>query len=267
MNIVFWSPFAGVSKVSCDLMAVALSTAIHHKVVCSVMQMQFNNNGLMNCMFQESDSKAVTYFENTGIDALVRAVNSGGVNKEVVEDCSFSFVERRLNVFTKTAAIDKHTYKSDLLQSMEDMFDALNDTFKINYIDVPAGVNECSEKALKLADVVIVCLPQSEWMIKDYLNRFSFGDKKVFHLFGDYDSKQYVNTTNVVWKNYKQFSKKYVGVVPHCYGYANDCNRGRAIAYFAQNEKAKKSDPNYEFISEVNETTKKILKICGLNKG
>lgn len=265
MNVVFWSPFAGSAGVSSTMMAIALSTAIHHKIACSVTQLQFENSGLLNTIFQTEDRTEISYFENTGIDSLIRTANSGGITKDDVLNSSFSFIEKRLNVFSKTGSVDKRMYNDDLLKGMEGIFSALNDTFKINFIDTPAGENECAKKALELADTVVVCLPQSQWRIDDYFKRPQID--KAFYVFSDYDSAQYLNYSNLLWKYRKVLQTNKSGVVPHCSGYANECNRSHVISYFMVNEKCKKTDPNYTFITEVNRVAGKLLKACKVNGG
>lgn len=265
MNVVFWSPFAGSSGVSSTMMAIALSTAIHHRTTCSIMQLQFNDNGLLNTIFQTVDRNEITYFENTGVDSLIRAANSGSISKDDVLNSSFSFIEKRLNVFSKTGGIDKRMYESDMLKAMEGVFTALNDTFKINYIDVPAGDNECAKQAMTLADLVVVCLPQSEWRVNAFFERYKL--KNAFYILGNYDAKQYYNYTNILWKYRASVGISKSGVVPHCSSFADECNRSRIISYYATNDKCTSKDPNFQFISEVNKTTGKLLKACGMNGG
>lgn len=265
MNVVFWSPFAGSAGVSSTMVAIALSTAMHHRTTCSIMQLQFKDNGLLNTIFQTVDRTEITYFENTGVDSLVRVANSGSITKDDVLNSSFSFIEKRLNVFSKTASVDEHMYMSDLLKAMEGMFEALNDTFKVNYIDVPAGNNECARQAIELADAVVVCLPQSTWQLDSFFEQYKLS--KAFYVLGNYDEKQYLSYTNVLWKYRANMSASKSGVIPHCSGFADECNRSRVISYYAHNDECKSKDPNFQFISEVNKTTEKLLKVCGVNGG
>lgn len=264
MNVAFWSCMPGVSSTSASMLAIALSAAVDRKIQCSVMQLHFADNGLFKYImdFAKSDSPLM---ENTGIDALARASRQSIISQEDVIDCTFSFIEKRLNVFTATGIKNERIYQSGIMDVMETMFSGMNDTFKLNLIDVPAGDNLYAKAALALADVVVVCLPQMQWIVDMCLERYSFDDKKVFYVFGRYDAKHSV--TIMAESLGKHIKPSLIGAVPYNTDYANAMNSSKVIGFYLGNTNCKSHDPNYGFISRTKETTNKLLKLCGLGKG
>lgn len=261
MNVVFWSPVPGLAKVSSSMLSIALCAAAEYRVKCSISQLHFGTNGLIQpILVGGADDNQ--YFENTGIGALIRAAKGGAVSPETVENCSVSFLEKKFNVFTASNYSDERIYRGDLLQAVEPMFDAMKETFKVNFIDVPAGINAYSKAAIKHADFVAVCLPQTQWVIDKFLTDFEMPKNKTFYVFGDCDPVACVNTKNFAWRNHKTVLSKYCLSVPHCTDFANAINRGKAISFMMQNLKCKPSDANYTYIKDVKVTTRNILKAC-----
>ena len=266
MNVIFWSAFPGVSGVSSSMLSIALCTAAEYRIRCSVSQLHFGANGLLQPLIVTNEESA-QFFENTGIGALIRATKGGAASTETVESCSFSFIEKKLNVFTKAKAVDEHIYENDLLSSIDKVFESLNGTFKVNFIDVPAGVNAYSKAAIKHADYVVICLPQSEWMINEFFDKFALPKEKVFYLFGNYDPLQYINVNNFSWKHKKEITRGRCAAIPHCTDFANHLNKSRAIAFFTQNLAAKPKDANFQYMRETKRATNSILRMCGVLKG
>lgn len=266
MNVVFWSWFPGAACVSSSALALALSTAIDHKVTCSLMQLHFQNNGLFNYIIPPADSKEISYFENTGVDSLIRTTRGNAVTNEDIVNCSFSFAEQRLNVFTATSMKDEIVYRNGFIDASENLFNALNGAFKVNYIDAPAGINDYSKVALQLADIIVICIPQTTWSINYFFKHFQFPGKKLFFLFGNYDKKASVSVHNVSMAHRKVMKNSNTGYVLHSTEYANEMNHSRSISFYLRNTKCKTSDSNFAFMDGTRKTSAKLLKMCGFNK-
>lgn len=264
MNVVFWSYLPGVSSVSSSMLAMSLSTTIKHKIKCSVMQLQYSHNYLQEYLIDSRDNTEDSYFQNMGIDYLMRAAHSNTANEENVNDFSLSFIDQYFNYFPRTSAVDERVYKNDLTESSEEMFKVLNDGFKLNFIDVPAGVNHYSKIAMANADVIVVCLPQSKPIIDAYFNEIDLARDKTFYLFTEYDPKQKLLLSNICKQHKATISEKNCGVVPYNTRYGDALSTHHAISFYYQNLKCKMSDPNYSFISKVNASAGKLIKLCGL---
>ena len=267
MNVVFWSLLPGQSAVSANALAVAMSTAIDHKVKCSLLQLQYENNGLFNYLFPPSDKKEIAMFENTGIDALIRSTSGSPATQERVEDCSFSFVQRRLNIFTPSTLVAESVYSEALLQSSRNLFESLNLSFKLNFVDVPGGMNKYSKVGIDNADVLVVCLPQSEWVVAKFFETVELPEeKKVLYLFGDYDKTKRFNTMKFAMKYRKKVKLTDVLTIPHCIEYADAMNESTCINFYMRNVESKKDDVNRSFVDGCKDASSKILRVCGYSK-
>lgn len=266
MNVVFWSCVPGMASVSSSLLATALSTAVSQHFRCSITQLQLKNNGLLPAVIIPSDSSGAAHFENVGIDALIRVARGGICHPEDVEGTAFSFIGKKLNVITESRQRKEGVYQNDLLPQLPQIFNLLNVAFRLNFIDVPAGVNVYSRQALELADIIVVCLPQTKWVVDYFFENYQFNKNKMFFLFGNYDSAQSVNVKNVMRHHPRIMTGKACSFIPHSTDYANAMNNSKTISFFMQNAKCNSNDSNYGFIKGCEDTAGKIIKMCGMGE-
>lgn len=258
MNIVFWSFLPGVSNVSSSALVTSILTATAYRVKCSVLQLHHKDNLLTRpILFDDLNDST---FGDNGMDALIRCVSSGKAEAADIEDSCFSFIEQRYNVFTPTTIHDEHIYKDNVLRSMDKIFEALNKTFKINFIDVPAGDNPYSRKALGLADYIVVCLPQSDFHINRILKSVSLPKDKTFYLITDFDGSQHLSKRNIIWKYKDYLNNNNCAVIPHSSSLADSLNTNKIIAFIAENVNSGKSDKNFDFISNTKKSVGRMLK-------
>ena len=258
MNVVFWSFLPGVSRVSSSMLVTSILTATAFRTKCSILQLHHKNN-LLTRPVLFADLNESTFGDN-GIDALIRSVGSGKAEIADVEDASFSFIEQRFNVFIPTKVRDEKIYQENLLKSFDKILKALDSAFKINFIDVPAGDNPYSRKALAYADYIVVCLPQSDYHIDRILKSVKLPKDKTFYLISDFDGGQYLSKRNIMWKYRENLNNNNCAVIPHCSGLADSLNTNKVIAFIAENINSKKTDKNFEFINNTKKSVEKMLK-------
>lgn len=266
MLVTFWSPFSGKSAVSGSILATAMSVAVDYKIRCSLLQVGYEFNELFSYFMPVEKDVAGQIFENTGIDALLRSARGRTISSEEVTDCSFSFVERRLNVFNPTTMGVESVFLSNLEQSLKGVTKSLNDTFRINFVDVPAGANRYAELVIGLTDVLVVCLPQSKSSIEKYLEQYNFNGAKVLYVFGDYDEQRSLSMFNTAITFPKSIKFGSTGCIPHCTAYANELDNGRAISFYLSNTHCGQNDENYSFIKETRKVAGKVLKLCNVER-
>lgn len=267
MLVAFWSPFSGAGATSACVLATALATAVDKRITCSLMQVGYKDNCLFKYFMPTADERTrLSIFENTGVDALLRHSIDKVAKVEDVQDCSFSFVEKRLNVFTPSTIGTEGLYCDDLQKSVKNMFKALCGAYRLNYVDVPAGVNFYSSLALPLADLIVVCLPQNKWQIREYTEQFSFVSKKVVTVLGDYDAKCSVGPMNLALEN-KAIAFGKTGVIPHNTEFMESLNASSAISFYLKNCKCTRVDGNFNFIVQTRKVVEKILTGSSTDRG
>lgn len=260
MNIVFWSPYSGTAVSSASLVLSALAVIDKH-MSCALMQLHFGGNGLFKYFIPESDVDQIAVFENTGIDALLRATHGGVASKDTVADSAFGYLDNHLNVFTATKIQAEKVYQSGFADAIGNAFCSLNNTFQLNFIDTPAGVNIYSDKALLLADLIVVCLPQTAWRVEEFIKKYNFPKEKVLYLLTDYDECQTMNAKKLTRMLHQSvFKNSNYAVMPHCAEYANSADSRTVLQFLLRNVKCQMYDTNFPFVSECRKTVDKILK-------
>lgn len=265
MNVVFWSSMPGMSAVSSSLLATALATAAVHKVKCSVTQLQYKNNGLFSSVITSSDSDSILHFENVGIDALMRLACGGEPGTgDAVMDVGFAYISGNLNLFVESKQENELVYKNDLIPMIPNMFDIMQEAFRVNFIDVPAGINDYSREALTHADVIVVCLPSSRVVVERFFAECDFPKEKLFILLGDYHEGSNVSPRTIHNQYKSRTSIKQMSCIKHCTEYANAMNLSKSVSFFLSNLNSTKGDSCRAFIDSCNETAGKILSLCGV---
>ena len=120
-------------------------------------------------------------------------------------------------------------------------------------------------EALKLADVIVVCLPQEEWILNYFFSKYDLKHSKIFYLFGNYDQKSNRNLGTLL-KNRKyrgKLNSKNTAFVAHDIDYANALNSSDLVTFFQSGILSKKN-PNHEFFASVHDATRKLLTFAGV---
>lgn len=264
MLVAFWSPFQGLGAVSSDILATVLATTVGYKRSCSLMQLAYEDNGLFEYFMPTQDSNVgISIFENTGIDALLRNTRGKTASPDEVIDSSFSFAEKRLNVFTPTRMSTEAIYVDGLLESFDNVVHSVDEVFSLNFVDVPAGMSMYAKMVIPMADVVVVCLPQIKWAVETYLKKYKIEGSNVLYVISEYDAKQSMNLFNLSFKYGHGFNGKLLSL-PHCSDYANACSLGRAVGFYLENVNCTKQDENYPFILSTKKIATEVLKLCGI---
>lgn len=260
MNVVFWSSVPGMSAVSSSMLGTALATAIVHKVKCSVTQLQLTGNNLFPAIITPDDNESIQMFENVGIDALIRMACGGEVIQgNEISDVGFSFAGGKFNVFAESKQKNEEVYKSDLLPVLPHLLELLDNAFKINFIDVPAGLNAYSKEALQNADIIVVCLPAVKSVIQQFFDDYQFPKERLFIMLGNHDAGSNVNAGTVYANFRNRVHRNNIIEIVHCTEYANAMNNGKVLAFFAQNINSAKQDSCNAFIRSCSESAMKLL--------
>lgn len=265
MRIVFWSCFPGHGSVSSSMLAVASMCALEYALSVCVLQTQFNCNNLQYPFFKIKDKENVEQYGSVGMDPLLRTVKGGGINGETsdeLKNCGFSFMNKRLTVYTQSTSGDGKTYLHSLAQSLPLMLKGLNQAFDAAFIDTAAGNGAVSITALTEADMIVVCLPQEFWLVNYFFTKYSFTDKKLFYLFTDYDPHDACNL-KALRRMYRPLTKENSSQISHSVEYSSALNKSTLVAYFLKNYSCGSMNPSFAFMESVRDSAKKILSCAG----
>lgn len=256
MKLVVWSNQAGHSKVTSSVAAMAALDAITSERKSCVLSTVHNSSYLQVPFMGVAKENLREYYQNTGIDVLLRTIKSGTAQAKDIMDSSTQMINGRLNVFTGTTVSNPTFYESTIMGAMSPLCKALDTTFDIAWIDTTSGVNRVSANMLKEADIIIVGLPQSEMIVEDFFANYSFDFNKVMFIFGDYDKDRKFSCANACKKYKKYMNKDNTAYILHNAGFGDACDSGKLLPFMQINNKAKKSDENYEFMMSVRKALK-----------
>lgn len=263
MIVAFWSPFAG-SSTSSTLLATAIVTAASCRTRCSVMSLGYDTESIFP-YFMPNESSELHLFENTGIDALFRTSKNKVATVQEVEDCSFSFLENKLNVFTQSNVATEVLYYDNLKSAVANVFEGLRNTYAVSFVDTASEVNKYSKEVLNLADLVVICLPQTQYKIDKFFKDYDFKGSNVMYVIGNYDDRQKTKAFKIMMQYTVGKKCGQVLTLPNNPEYADSMNNREAIRYFLRNIECTQKDPNYHFIQSSTKIAKDILKRCKIS--
>lgn len=264
MHIVFWSCIPGHAAVTSSMLSIACSCAATQLYNTAILQTQFKKNNLQYPFFKLADKENVEQYNSVGMDSLIRSAKGGTVTGGV-ETCAISFMDTKLNLFTQSTNKDGRAYYNGLLDALPLVTKCLDSTFDISFIDTAAGNDPLSIAAMKQADVIVICLPQEEWIINYFFTKYNLNSSKVFYLFGNYDKASNRNLGTLRHdKRYKKIlGEKNTAFISHDTDFANALNTSDLISFFLHGLHDKKN-PNYEYFDSVDNATRKLLAFAGV---
>lgn len=266
MKIVFWSCIPGHGNVSSSMIAIASMCALGHRMNSCILQTQFRCNNLQYPFFKLKDKENVSQYSGVGMDSLLRIVQGGGTNGEVisaVRDCGFQFMNRRLTVYTQSTANNERAYRHNLMQLLPTALTDLDLAFDLVFVDTTSGNDPISIASLTEADLIVVCLPQAFWLDNFFFSKYQFKGKKLFYLFTDYDVCDVCNLSKLR-RQFKELSKENSAYVSHCVDYSSAMNTSILAQYFMKNYDCTDRNPSYEFMSSLRDASAKMLQFAGV---
>jgi cellulose biosynthesis protein BcsQ len=205
------------------------------------------------------------YFMDVGIDALTRNIKSSPLDREIIENCTISFLNKQLNLLPGTAKMNKEVYENDISRTITGILRAVALYYDLVFIDTNSGKNELSMKILEDADLIVVNLSQNISVIDEYVLNYKFSNKKIFYIIGNYDCNSRYNSKNI-FKSFHWLKEKNTAVIPYNTEYMDARSDGQVIQYILKNMGCDKDDSNGYFMKEVKAATNKLMKYAGVER-
>lgn len=266
MKIVFWSCFPGHARVTSNLVACALSSVVDHNYTVGLLQAQYKNNNLQGCFLNDTAVESINgeYYQDTGIDSLIRNVIAGSTAKDQIAGCSYSFLQQKLNLYAKTASRDPNVYYKGLTKVLPQLLLDVDEVFDFTFIDTLAGANKLSSGVIQEANMVVVCLPQVQWIIDYFFSNYKVAASNIFYVFGDYDPGRKLNLKTLQKMYKKKFTKTNCAYILHNPEFSDAMDSHEIISFYLSHRNAGKKDSNLAFMQSVRDCTTKMLKHAGI---
>lgn len=264
MKVTFWSNVQGQGGTTSNLLAVAVMSTLLYQYKIMVIQTHFNLNNLEASLVSTLKSDREVFMD-LGIDALTRYIKSAPLDKEVIESCSISLLNKHLNLLPGTLKDNRNIYENDMNKTIKGILRAASKYHDFVFIDTNSGINDLSMKIIKDSDIVVVCLNQNKRILEDYVNISKIGGKKVFYLIGNYDYYSRYNLYNLR-KSFSWLKNNNSAIIPYNTEYMDAQSDGQVIQFMLKNMDCDKEDNNGYFIKQVKLAVNKLMKYIEIER-
>ena len=259
LKVAFWSNLHGQNGTTSNMLATSIMSVLLHNSKVFLGQTHYNLNNLEAPLFTVSNNDKKTYFMNIGIDALVRAIKSTYLDKEIIENSTLSYMNRKLVLLPSTVKSNEKIYEEDLDKTIISILQVVEKYHDIVFLDINTRLNDISNKILDDVDYVVVNLSQNLSVLNDYEENFlgEFKKKNIIYIFGNYNPDSTYSLVNLR-KSFTWLKSKNVGLIPYNIEFMDSMSDGKIIPFFYKNYNNEINDSNYYFIQEVRKTTNLI---------
>lgn len=267
MKIVYWSPVHGQAGTTSNMLISALIAGILYKKKCLLMHTHFMLNNLEAPLVGSNAKNAGSsgYFQDVGLDALIRSFKAGKLTKEDLENCCISIPNTKVSLLPGTSKSNQVSFEYEMDMVIRKLLRAMEELVDIVFIDVCSGNHPLSHKILESSDVIVINLSQNTGLMESCLSSYpNLIKKKVFYLIGCYDGNSKYNISNIR-RHYRRYIKNgNSGVIPYNTSFRDALCDGRVAEFVKDNLGCGKYDENLFFIEEAKKVTEKIGKLAGI---
>ncbi|MFV0342403.1 MAG: hypothetical protein ACK5JH_05850 [Anaerocolumna sp.] len=255
LNIVFWSPEGGQTGTTSNILAVAILAALTMgKKVC-LTQTHFKDRTLESALLGRGINQEI--LENMGVDLLLKSSKAYALDKNVIENASFTLL-KGLHILPGTTKLNEKIYEEDFIANRTYIYESLSSNFDITFTDVSSGDNPLSKELMEAADTVVVNLSQNDKLMQDYSKNYCYLKEKAIYLIGHYHKESRYNLKNL--KRSYPFLRKNTTFVPFDVNYMDYFNDGKVIPFFLKNSLATREEDR-SFFAQVENSLEMILRV------
>ncbi|MBQ0139973.1 MAG: hypothetical protein KBT36_11785 [Kurthia sp.] len=258
-TIVSWSPVHGQGATTSNIVALASLYSLTHESHSLITHTQLNYSSLESLF--EKKKTGISGFEDSGLVAIERLINSNLIKPEAVHDYTETIYSGRLDLLGGTYSNDEVTEKmlGTLLKVTENAYDLV-------WVDAHSGTrNDITRKTLNNADLIIVNLPQNRFVLDHFfLEEFpnELKGKNIVYIISQYNTDSQFNLRKIK-RRYN--IKEMIYALPFCGKYKEAINNSKVTEYFyTRVANPKKDATSWEFFHAVNAVNKHINKKYGL---
>lgn len=251
-----------------SLVAIATQLAIEHNLKILVISANYMDKTLENC-FWELDRlnkpiiKNKTYIGmeiDSGIEGLLRVLDSNKTNSEIVKNYSRTILRDRLDVLLSTNTQDYQEFVQisdkypEILQIADRYYDLI-------FVDLSNKMRKREEQnILNISDLIVFNMTQRLKSINDFIELRekdeTYRRRNIMLLLGRYDLYSKYSKKNVT--RYLKEKNEIIGI-PYNTLFFEACSEGKVIDFFLKLKNIDENDRNHAFIQEINKTKDAIL--------
>ncbi len=264
--IAFWSKEK--KETGQTLSTVALSTymAVEHNCRILTISTNFKDSTLEDCYWTSEKSKSIIKSNRSqdalesGIEGLVKIINSNKTTNNIVSTYSKIVYKDRLDILCSPKTEDYEEYKRICLKYKE-IIQIANKDYDYVFVDISKVMpEEEARKILEIADIIVVNVPQRLKSINELyklkIENDFFNKTGIITNVGRYDKFSKYNTTNIA-----RFMRERKGIysIPYNTLYSEACSEGKIGEFFLRYRRLDPEDRNAFFVSEIEKFSKELL--------
>ena len=245
-----------------SLVAVASFMAIEHNYKILIVSTNYNDLSLEDCFWEHSkirpvgaltDKNAKNVGLDSGIEGLIKVLNSNKTSNEIVKNYSRIVLRDRLDVLLSPATKSYQEY-SDITTYYTDILRIANRYYDLVFVDLCKKMpSKQVVDILQMSDIVMMNLTQRLKTIDDFMQLRETNDfykrKNVMLAIGRYDKFSKYNNKNVT-RYLKE--KKMLSVVPYNTLFFEACSEGTVIDFLLKVRNiTDEADRNSNFVKEI----------------
>jgi hypothetical protein len=270
MLIAFWTIAHGQTANTVNTAAVGAMIALNHHLKTLVCHSQFSSSILEKCFISDRflEGDTLDTFSDRGLDAVVRLAKNKKLEPKIMGDYTISLLkDNRLDLLTGTELKDKNIF-SNTVEVLQPILECAKGFYDVVAMDVHSGIhNKMTNAILEKADLIIVNLNQNIYLLNDFFNNKKIKDFIMDRNFminiSKYDKRSKYTLKNIS----RKFGIKDIVSIPYDVGFMDACNSHLLLDFLIRNNLSQRKNEQYEFIHQLNLTTKKILERVGYKEG
>ena len=263
MKVAFWSNSRGRAGTTSNMACISVLCAMLECKKSVLFENSYSLNGLEQAFIHEKEKslsilkEEFAYYDQRGLDGLIRRVHSNYTYEEIMEDVAMKFLDNMLYYLPKSHDMNSEYFEFELNQVIKPLICLLDRSFDFVFVDTTPNNSLSTKLILEETDLVIVNLCQNKIILDHFFANYqSLLDKSII-LIGNYNDQSRFNL-NTIRRRY-QIPKDMIGTVPFNLEFADAVSGGSVVEFLMRNLTCKKQDENYYFMSQVKKAAHMVL--------
>lgn len=203
---------------------------------------------------------------NMGVDALLRLLQNRKLQPNMIRDYTLPLLKDRLDLLPGSSKPDDR-FIDMATPWMESLLSMAKRMYDLVFVDGGSGnSSEWTNSLLRLADVLVVCLPQNRLAVHRFFRmdelQAMLATKKHVLVFGKYDRYSSLTHKNLLRPYGRRLQTCSVSYNTR---WLDDGQNGQAISYMYRNRQVQREHENYLFMRDVRALAQALIEQTGLH--
>ncbi len=263
MKVAFWSNSNELCKVSSNLAAISVVSAIRypHSIIAMENRLSPHNLGrAYNGGYYAAalDEGGANYYDGGGIEGLLRKIYRGDIRPESLKACLKEIICERLYYISQRRVIHNEIFDHELNHCLRPLFQMIEESSDLCFIDTASNYNLSTQIILEDAELIVVSLCQKSGVLEDFfLNHSALIPKSIF-LISNYEHHSLYPVRQIA--KLLHIPVEQIIPIPYNESYQTAYRGGYVYEYISRNLGCAKDNSDYMFIQAIRRASYLIMK-------